>query len=110
MLNFLFGSSQSKEPLRQKYATIIQRLSNEGRAVIFKETSSTVAWGIANMGGKTIFKIKDTGDCEINVSYLSESAFFGKHEKKWNFPSNMDQDEVVDTMNRDIQKLLTYGR
>lgn len=110
MFDFLFGSSKPKTPLRQKYAIIIQRLSNEGRAVIFKETSTTVAWGIANMGGKTIFKIKDTGWDNIDISYLSESLFFGKHEKKWSFPSDMDQNEIVDIMNRDIQKLLTNGR
>lgn len=53
MFSFLFGNSKQGELLRQKYATIIQRLSNEGQAVIFKETKSVVAWGVANMGCHT---------------------------------------------------------
>ncbi|MBS6992968.1 MAG: hypothetical protein KH156_12410 [Alistipes sp.] len=110
MFKFLFGSSKQEEPLRQKYATIIQRLSNEGQAVIFKETKSVVAWGVANMGGKTIFKIKDNGSSDIEVSYSSDSPFFGKFEKKWSFPSDMEQNEIVDKMNIDIQKLFTNGR
>ncbi|WP_290540580.1 hypothetical protein [Alistipes sp.] len=110
MFSFLFGNSKQGELLRQKYATIIQRLSNEGQAVIFKETKSVVAWGVANMGGKTIFKIKDNGSSDIDVSYLSESPFFGKFEKRWSFPSGMEQNEIVDKMNIDIQKLFTNGR
>ena len=107
MFSFLFGNSKQGELLRQKYATIIQRLSNEGQAVIFKETKSVVAWGV---GGKTIFKIKDNGSSDIEVLYSSDSPFFGKFEKKWSFPSGMEQNEIVDKMNIDIQKLFTNGR
>lgn len=114
LLDFLLGdlysnSEKQREPLRKRYARIIQRLSNDGRATIFKETKSVVAWGVANMGGKTVFRIIDDG-CNIDLSYLSESPFFGKMEKKWSFPSNMNQDEIVDWINSDIQKLFTNGR
>ena len=109
MFDFLFGTKTNSVPLRKEFSTIITRLSNDGQAVIFKENSKSVSWGVANMGGKVIFSIKLIDDNTIATSWLSESPFFGVHSESWEFPREMNQDRIVDEMNYGIQRVLRNG-
>lgn len=109
MFDFLFGTKTNSVPLRKEFATIIERLSNDGQAVIFKENNKSVSWGVVNMGGKVVFSIKLIGENTIATSWLSESPFFGTHSKSWEFPRDMDQDSIVDEMNYGNQRVLRNG-
>lgn len=109
MFDFLFKSRKPRIPMRMKFETIIQRLSNDGRAIIFKEKEDRISWGVSNLGGKVVFEIVVQSNESIAISWLSQSPFFGTHRKQWTFPSDMDQNAIVDQIGFDLQKLLRNG-
>lgn len=109
MFDFLFKSRKPRIPMRMKFETIIQRLSNDGRAIIFKEKEDRISWGVSNLGGKVVFEIVVQSNESIAISWISQSPFFGTHRKQWTFPSDMDQNAIVDQIGFDLQKLLRNG-
>lgn len=109
MFDFLFKSRKPRIPMRMKFETIIQRLSNDGRAIIFKEKEDRISWGVSNLGGKVVFEIILMSDNFIKMSWLSQSPFFGTHSKQWTFPSDMDQNAIVDKIGSDLQTILRNG-
>lgn len=109
MFDFLFKSRKPRIPMRMKFETIIQRLSNDGRAIIFKEKEDRISWGVSNLGGKVVFEIVVQSNESIAISWISQSPFFGTHRKQWTFPSDMAQNAIVDQIGFDLQKLLRNG-
>ena len=103
MFNSLFSQKKVLIPLRKKYSTIITALSNDGKAVIFKEKKNLVSWGMANVFAKTIYTLTDDGKDYFTIKYTSESALFGSFAKEWKFSKELSHEEIllkigIDTM------------
>lgn len=104
MFNYLFGQKKVLIPLRERYEAIIQALSNDGKAVIFKENKTSVSWGMANAFAKTIYTLKDNNEDYITITYSSESALFGSYFKEWIFSKQSSTEDIllkigIDTLN-----------
>lgn len=105
MFNSLFGQKKVLTPLRERYETIIQSLSNDGKAIIFKESKTSVSWGMANAFAKTIYTLKDKGEDYIIITYSSESALFGSYFKEWRFSKQLNSDDILYKIGIDTIKL-----
>lgn len=104
MFSSLFGRKTVLTPLRERYEAVIQALSNNGKAIIFKENKTSVSWGMANAFAKTIYTLKDRGEDYITITYSSESALFGSYFKEWRFSKQLSTEEIllkigIDTLN-----------
>lgn len=103
MFNSLFGQNKVLIPLRKKYSSIITGLSNNGKAVIFKEKKNLISWGMANVFAKTIYTLTDDGKDYFTIKYTSDSALFGSFAKEWKFSKELSHEEIllkigIDTM------------
>lgn len=105
MLSSLFGRKQVLIPLRERYETIIQSLSNDGKAIIFKESKTSVSWGMANAFAKTIYTLKDKGEDYITITYSSESALFSSFFKEWKFSKQLSSEDILYKIGIDTIKL-----
>jgi len=111
---FLYDNNQqsakvAKEGgMRHKYRNLIQDLlSPNPRCKIIRESSDSITLGlVSNMGaGSTLFVLTQAFG-KLNVQWLFESPFYGKHKLEWNFQEYGNQKEMLERMNNDVSKYL----
>lgn len=111
IVKFAFSSAkQSREiksqgGIRNKYSTIIDYiLSCDPNTKIFKETNTLVSVGASGIAGSQIFYIQAAFETVTIQMEVKNNPLFGDMQLHWSFPENMEQEEMIKVMFRDIEK------
>ena len=113
ILKFLYDTFKqsskitSEGGVRKKYATLVEYfLSAHENSRIFQETKTFVSVGVSGMGAQ-IFSIYPTyGNVTITMQ-IKNNPIMGNLKKEWTFPENMDQEDMIININKDIEKFMS---
>jgi len=107
---FLFDTNQQANQvkkeggMRVKYKILIDELlSGDPKTQVFKETSSSITFGLSNMGGTTLYILTQTYG-KVTVQWKVNSPVFGKHSLEWDFSEYGDQHKMLERIINDIGK------
>ena len=110
-IRFFMSVGEQKQELRQvggvrqKYSMIVdQCLGGHRDSQIFHEVPDRVVVGVSNFGGSTLFTLTATFQT-LTVQYEVKNDLMGNHKLEWEFDKNMNQELMLERMNRDIGRL-----
>ena len=101
--SFLNQKVASKGGMLTVYKVLIDGMLNDDNARIIKVTDNCVNLGVINIDGSTILRITQLVD-KATVSWKVLSISYGDHILRWEFPDQLDQNEMLKTINAHIEK------
>ncbi len=91
--------------MREKYDELIEELlSQDPNCKIMHEDSTSIRVGCYNVSGNTYFDIVQTFG-NVTIQFHIKNQVFGNHKLEWKFPENMNQQQMVQRINRDVTEL-----
>lgn len=106
------GIAKASGGMRIKYSRLLEHiLQGHGSAQIFKESADYILAGVSNMGGTTLFHIKQSANNQVKVTYeIKNNPVCPIFTIEYNFPDDMDQDLMMDSIGNGIQnKMKSFG-
>ena len=102
----MIGSVSSKGGMRIKYAQLLEPILNGHRdCQVFLETRTYIRAGVSNYGGTTLFHIQQSPGNKVIIQYeVKNNPAVRSFQLEWVFPDDMDQNEMIETINRDIER------
>ena len=91
--------------MKTKYAKLLEHiLDGHKDSKILVETRTYIRAGISNEGGETLFHIQQSTGNTVIIQYeVKHNPIVPSFQLEWVFPDNMNQDEMMIEMARDIQ-------
>ena len=88
--------------MKNRFAILIDLImSGDPRTKILKEGRHNLVIGLSVMGSFTTFELINTFS-SITIIYRTNNVLFGKQKLDWEFPVNMDQEQMYFLINKDI--------
>ena len=106
------GSVNNCGGMRVKYARLLENiLSGHKDSKVFVETRTYLRAGVSNYGGTTLFHIKQSANNQVKVTYeIKNNPVCPNFTIEYNFPDDMDQDLMMDSIGNGIQnKMKSFG-
>jgi hypothetical protein bacD2_16800 len=90
--------------MRVKYSKLVNHILSAHRdSCVFLETRTYLRVGVSNYGGTTLFHIQQCPDGKVMIQYeIKNNPIIPPFHLDWTFSDSMDQDEMLTTINRDI--------
>lgn len=86
----------------KKYSVIINSIMNEdSRSQITHVSGDQVHIDLSTAGGNTLFILIHNNN-HLTVKWKVLSPIYGSHNKKWTFPSDLDQEIIIDKITSDL--------
>lgn len=113
ILAFKFGSTSGQVVgevkgsggMHVKYDKLIGHiLAAHKDSKIFVETRTYIRVGVMNYGGTTLFHIQQSTGNKVLIQYeVKDNPVFPSFQLEWTFPDDMNQDEMIVKMAKDIK-------
>ena len=111
LIKFLYDTFQqsnkikSEGGIRIKYSKLVDHLlSADSRSRIFQETNTFLSVGITGAAGSQIYYITPAyGNVSIRME-IKNNPLLGNQKLEWTFPENMNQEDMIFKMNKDISE------
>lgn len=95
---------KSRGGVREKYSILINHiLAQDPRIKIFQETSTFVSVGISGIAGSQVYYIQQTFSTVTIQMKIKDNPLLGSFSIEWNFPENMNQQEMINKINSDVE-------
>jgi len=92
--------------MRKKYALLIEYImSGDSRTKILDEGRSHLIVGLSVLGSVTTFELVNTFKT-ITVVCRVESVIFGNQKLDWEFPTDMNQEQMYFRINKDMESFI----
>lgn len=85
------------------FKTLIDGLLQDDNARIFKVTDNSISLGVTNIDGTTMFRINQLYD-KVSVDWKLSSITYGNHILRWEFPDQLDQNKMLETITSHVIK------
>lgn len=87
----------------KKYSVIVNSiLSEDVRAQVTHVSGDQIHITLLSSGGKTLFILIHNNN-HLTIKWKVASPVFGSHEKKWTFPSDLDQNIIMEKVLTDLE-------
>lgn len=93
--------------IRKKYSTLVEHfLSSHPNCRIIQEANTFVSVGVSGAGGSQVFSIYPSYGNVTIIMQIKNNPIMGNLKKEWTFPENMDQEDMIININKDIEKFM----